>query len=370
MDSVFGPTFAERKVLLSLCIEDSSLKKKYQGWIAPTLLGDESGVSASSAWAQVKKTVDFDRIREWLTFCNEHHLTDFRMQTLDKIPFFWLIDCATRSIINAPDQAVLQYVALSYCWGPLSGAPLDNPSELPPVAALVIEDALHVARELGIPYLWVDRYCVSQSVREIQAPQLQNTHKVYRSAYVTIIAGCGEDPDFGTTLPGVTIRYRKAQTSVQTHGHILTCIPDAQHDIQKCRWSTRGWTYQENLLSKRRLVFTESQVYFQCWNMHCSESTPLRLEQAHTKDLIRFKNSIHTLCVFPQKSIRKTSNEVVARIQEYLDRRFSQESDALNAFLGVYEAFKELEQPIYNFWGLPTRVANFTPRFSLRWLGR
>jgi hypothetical protein len=271
------------------------------------------------------------------------------MPKMDKIPFFWLIDCTTRLIIDAPEDA--QYMALSYCWGPPTCSARESPSALPAVAELVIEDALKVTVALGIRYLWVDRYCNSQSDLSIQPTQLQNMGKVYASAYVTIIAACGEDPDFG--LPGVSTRSRKPQVSVETHGHHLACIPDIHQEIQNCRWSTRGWTYQENLLSKRRLVFTESQVYFQCWNMHCCESTPLWLEEAHTKGLKRFKESVHTLRVFPSKGIGKTGKEIGARIQEYIRRNLSQDSDALNAFLGIFQAFRELQHPVYHHWGLP-----------------
>jgi hypothetical protein len=276
-------------------------------------------------------------------------MNDCRMPRLDTIPFFRLIDCATRSIVDAPDQA--DYAALSYCWGPPSNLGRNDPTGLPSVAPLVIEDALAVTRGLGIPYLWVDRYCNSQSDPQILPIQLQNMHKVYRSAYVTIIAGCGVDPEFG--LPGVSTRDRKPQVSVQTHGYSLHCIPDIEQEISSSKWSTRGWTYQENLLSKRRLVFTETQTYFQCWNMHCCESTPLDLKKAHTKNLERFKETIHTLRVFPQKGIGKTSHEVEQRIQEYLGRDLAKDSDALTAFLGISQAFQELEDPVYSFWGLP-----------------
>lgn len=85
--------------------------------------------------------------------------------------------------------------------------------------------------------------------------------------------------------------------------------------------------------------------------MHCCEPTPLCLEEAHTKSLEGFKESIDTLCVFYSKGIGKTGNEVVARIQEYLGRHLSKESDVLNAFLGIFEAFRELDDPFYNFWG-------------------
>jgi hypothetical protein len=32
-------------------------------------------------------------------------------------------------------------------------------------------------------------------------------------------------------------------------------------------WFERGWTYQEGVLSRRRLMFTENQVCFQCEEM-------------------------------------------------------------------------------------------------------
>jgi hypothetical protein len=349
LDGVVGPALGENKILLSVSIEDQSSKHTYNGWIVPTLLGNGGRNVIEPAWGQPGVTVDFDEMRNWLRFCDQHHLADCRMPELDKIPYFSLIDCATRSIVNAPDQA--EFVALSYCWGPPTDSEPNDTGKLPPVAPLVIEDALKVTIALGIPYLWVDRYCNAQSDPSILSTQVQNMGKIYASAYVTIIAAAGVNPDFG--LPGVSSRCRKPQVSVKTHGHHLACVPDIEQEIRNCRWSTRGWCYQENLLSKRRLAFTESQIYFQCWNMHCCESTPLCLEKAHTTSLERFRESIQTRRVFPRKGVGKTSDEFAARVQEYLNKDFTKDSDALKAFLGICQAFRELDQPVYHFWGLP-----------------
>ncbi|MGO8608885.1 hypothetical protein ACC848_38605, partial [Rhizobium johnstonii] len=62
------------------------------------------------------------------------------MSSHDEIPFFRLVDCATRSLVDAPYQP--QYAALSYCWGPGEQPAQDKPNELPKNAPLVIEDAL------------------------------------------------------------------------------------------------------------------------------------------------------------------------------------------------------------------------------------
>jgi hypothetical protein len=87
--------------------------------------------------------------------------------------------------------------------------------------------------------------------------------------------------------------------------------------------------------------------------MHCSEATQMCLEEAHTKSMERLKEFIHTLRVFPRKGIGKTSNEIEAQIQEYICRNLPWDSDALNTFLGIYQAFREIDQLVYNFWGLP-----------------
>ena len=349
MDNILGPTFSKNKILLSLKIEDEHSEKGHRGWIVPTLLDDVGHVSDPS-WSPLDSTVNFKVVQEWLEFCDSHHKNGCRMANRDDIPYFRLIDCESRSIYEAPPGG--KFAALSYCWGPDQPLPKNKLDKLPEVVPLVIEDALNVARRLSIPYLWVDRYCNEQQEDSpIKYEQLRNMHKVYRSAYVTIVAGYGDRPEFG--LPGMSSKGRKPQSSVDTHGHRLVCIPDVVRDIENCPWSTRGWTLQERLLSRRRLVFTETQAFFQCWNMHCCEAIPKDIKKSHKKNLSQFKEVDRTFEVFPQKGIGKTGAEIEERIQEYLKRRLTKESDALNAFLGGFQAFQEIEHPVHNFWGLP-----------------
>jgi hypothetical protein len=284
MENVLGPTHSESKILFSLVIKDEHSKEVHRGWIVPTLLDDAGNISDSS-WSPLANTVNLAVVREWLEFCDCNHLEGCRVTIRENIPFFRLIDCNSRAIVDAPSES--RFAALSYCWGP-GKASQGKFSKLPNVVPLVIEDALDAARRLAIPYLWVDRYCIAQHKDSpIKPIQLQNMHKVYGSAYVTIVAGYGDRPELG--LQGMSTRARKPQSSVDTHGHRLFCIPDVVKDIEDCTWSTRGWTLQENLSSRRRLVFTETQTYFQCWHMHCCEAIPTSLKRAHTEDLTRFK---------------------------------------------------------------------------------
>ena len=183
VNSIFGPTLAESKVLLSISTESDPSKAKCRGWIVPTLISSDANEDTGPIWGHLSAAADFDKMRNWQRFCYQNHRNDCRMAELDKIPHFWLIDCTNRAIVHAPDQA--EYAALSYCLGTSPDPPRENPRALPPVEGLVIEDALIVTQEPGIRYLWVDRYCNFQSDPSILPMQLQNMHKVYRSAYVT-----------------------------------------------------------------------------------------------------------------------------------------------------------------------------------------
>lgn len=46
--------------------------------------------------------------------------------------------------------------------------------------------------------------------------------------------------------------------------------------MQSQYW-TRGWTYQEGVLSNRRIVFTEHQTYWECRSMASHESADITL---------------------------------------------------------------------------------------------
>ena len=55
------------------------------------------------------------------------------------------------------------------------------------------------------------------------------------------------------------------QEAYQVQGmKLLTPLPDIDSVIRGSRWTSRAWTYQEERLSRRKLYFTETQMYFQC----------------------------------------------------------------------------------------------------------
>jgi hypothetical protein len=97
-------------------------------------------------------TNHFQDVRQWIDNCATNHeqcrLDTNLKATLSRLK---LIDCATRTIVSAPQKA--QYVALSYVWGSDQTAPSLG-GQLPQT----IEDSITTTLLLGCKHLWVDRY--------------------------------------------------------------------------------------------------------------------------------------------------------------------------------------------------------------------
>jgi hypothetical protein len=180
---------------------------------------------------------------------------------------------------------------------------------------------------------------------------------IYTGAYLTIIAAAGNCASNG--LPGVRSTPRLPQPRVLVgNGLFMSSLPNPARTIASSKWMSRAWTYQEGLLSKRRLVFTEHQVYFQCSGMHCFESINLPLDYMHTKPGVHAKNSRFRegttyARVFPLVSVARRADDYLNRVNEYVQRVMSYDCDALNAILGVLKVFEKLPLPVYHHWGIP-----------------
>ncbi|TEA14095.1 hypothetical protein C8034_v003502 [Colletotrichum sidae] len=176
-----------------------------------------------------------------------------------------------------PAPAKAEYTALSYVWGDATsqnvsttaessqGRPLSSMAELP----RVIEDAIALTMAMGLRYLWVDRYCIDQQ-SSAKHEQIRQMDSIYESAQLTIVAAAGTDPDYG--LPGISRRRSIQQTAKMGRCTIISTMRHPSLEISFTKWSPRAWKCQEAVVSRRRLVFTDSQVYFECKTMSCHES--------------------------------------------------------------------------------------------------
>ena len=185
---------------------------------------------------------------------------------------------------------------------------------------------------------------------------------IYENSELTIIAAAGVDQNHGLPGAGKPPRLQQLTASIGNFTFISTLRPPSSC-IRTSKWSTRGWTFQEAILSRRCLVFTEHQVYFECNGMNCQESVWLSLDKAHKTDKSQFKTfmpggvfcekkpSWIQDCSLCELKVFKTFMDI---LEEYTRRQLRYESDALNAIAGIMARSERFDKtPIFHFWGLP-----------------
>ncbi|KAM6478222.1 heterokaryon incompatibility protein-domain-containing protein [Trichoderma sp. SZMC 28011] len=312
-------------------------------------LPDDASWTQRGIWGrEIDKTADMNIVREWLHFCDTHHEGRCSRRPVRKeIQGFRLIDCAQSRPQVVERSLRDDYVALSYVWGDIN-ADGSWPQ--------VVRDAAAVVTELGFRYLWVDRFCTSDERPQEKREHIQRMDEIYGGAAFTIIAAAGENAMHG--LPGVGSTSRPAQPKYKFTTSNITLVSSLQDPrllIERSTWYTRGWTYQEGLLSRRRLVFTEQQMYWECDGMTCPEALDLPFEFYHDTeekrmyDFVRpglfngvsyMDGSWEQWKKLPQKmgeaSTLSVFREVDQHIVKYTRRDLSRDEDSLDASLGVW----------------------------------
>ncbi|KAL5329350.1 hypothetical protein ACEPPN_002862 [Leptodophora sp. 'Broadleaf-Isolate-01'] len=306
----------------------------------------------------VQESADFTVIKEWLAYCTSHHSKTCRQGPLPSLPGFRVIDCISRNIRDQESVNIQEgYITLSYVWGAGSEWLPPQIDDLRPGAvSRVIENAMEVTVKLGFRFLWVDRYCIPQSESPEKQKLLNNMGTIYQNSAFTIIASAGDSPSYG--LPGVAGNSRTAQYQVMVGRHKLVAVStNFGNEILQSEWNKRGWTYQEALLSCRQLVFTNSQVYFQCQGMTCFESMSIPLKDLRSSDdliIPRFLPDLRLSC-------ESAKLQLSDWISEFLRRSLSKETDALNAFSSILTAAKQLKWIRGNICGIPIFAADNIP---------
>ncbi|KAI0022148.1 heterokaryon incompatibility protein-domain-containing protein [Xylariomycetidae sp. FL0641] len=286
----------------------------------------------------------FDLISGWIEHCKTdraHWPCLNRSEAA--LPGFKLIDCTTRQISEQP--ASTPYVTLSYVWGQDSATPTYSQS-LPHKCPPLIEDVIKVVRELGYQYLWIDRYCINNQEEEEKHHQIANMDTIYAQAELTIISTANGTQE---ALPGVG-KDREYQPSVRVGNNVYVANLDGGYDpIRGTPWAERGWTFQEGLLSRRRLIFDTTQVIFECRTSNERESVRLPDCRPYKRQRITNPKLFETLYMWwdPARHARPVA---VDMLNDYLCRRLTYDSDILNAIMGVLKPLRR--HSVYHINGL------------------
>ena len=328
------------------------------GYVVFRALGNHETAQArirDGIWGRVvPEWIDFKLPKNWLEFCGRHHtLSCCRPKPNNQLQGFRLIDCYSNPIRIEPSTIGTDYVALSYVWA----ASPETSNTLPNV----VLDAIEVTKQLGFQYLWIDPYCIKQNNDKEKAQLIANMHLIFQHAEVTLVAAAngldglrGVRRDCSSTQVG-----RRVQKNLQIRDMTLVTLVDSDETIQQSDWSRRGWTFQEALLSRRVLVFTDIQLYWNCCGMSEMESLYIPAEISHLPDMsqqgrwmapgifdragkgsvrnIPESNSLTIGLESNENVIKKIHQEVLSDIGQYTCRQLTYDSDALDAFKGIMQ---------------------------------
>lgn len=137
------------------------------------------------------------------------------------------------------------------------------------------QDAVKVTRKLGFRYLWIDSLCIIQDDAEDWERQSALMGQIYHRATITIMAAATPTSSLGpgqgqegflrrrrpSALPTVKMQYQSENGKPAGEWFIRA----SEHLLPNSRdLFTRGWVMQEQLLSRRKIIYTPNQLLWVC----------------------------------------------------------------------------------------------------------
>ncbi|EHK17235.1 uncharacterized protein TRIVIDRAFT_66183 [Trichoderma virens Gv29-8] len=309
-------------------------------------------------------------IRSWIDRCLKYHKGKCQSSSggvdISSLSLR-VIDVEARCVIKASPNC--RYVALSYVWGNAKQVLLkvtnekafSRPGGLPNGIPATIEDAMALCRMLGERYLWVDALCIYQDSPEdlntkfdhqaSVAEQIRHMDVIYSGAVFTVVnaaASSADDP-----IPGVRSdspkRIPPQPFQIGENLQVVATIADAWDYVSShSTWDTRGWTFQEKILSKRLLVVTEHFSFFRCpsvlWREDSFEADLFTETTREKTQIWEWEDARGLHRAAPrdkdQEMAQKTLSKYKKLMHNYITRKFTYNKDALLAFQGIKQTIK------------------------------
>lgn len=200
-----------------------------------------------------------------------------------------------------------------------------------------IRGATRTTRQLELPYLWVDALCIYQDSDIDKSVELSRMETYYTSATVTICASVASD-----CKQGFLQSRKEAATSTKrsysvgpirialrseddTEGGHLYFVNEEEPPEQPT--TTRGWTMQESLMSRRLLIYETRKLYWSCANASAGCGGMNRVpEDRYSGNEVSLVPNIDPI---GDLLIRNARNMWQALLRQYTERRIGVAGDKL-----------------------------------------
>lgn len=330
--------------------------------------------------------VDVQLLLGWLEQCEANHgppCEDLNLPTTEGPRNLQLLDVQALRVVAAPKDP--SYFALSYVWG---GIAPPEPVRFPPGQSDIrgfgsvwdrvpatIRDAVTLVKLLRGRYIWVDSMCIDQSAGAEKLEQIMQMDKIYAHARLTIVAGGGRDSDAGLAgvRPGTRLPVQKATLGRYT---LISSLPDegtlrtgvqAIQAFEGSVWNQRGWTYQERVLSRKCLFFTDYQVYFICRSATLREDYDTDAAVGPTRIEPDGSNTpLSALVCTPRNRPGRLLTLMPFNdfLSEFSRRKFTHQSDVLKASFAALRILAHRMETTVT-WGLPESLFHRAMFWSL-----
>ncbi|KAF2818948.1 hypothetical protein CC86DRAFT_308046, partial [Ophiobolus disseminans] len=299
---------------------------------------------------------DYRCLSRWIKACDNWHDNDCQVIPVqDRQPHqvpAWVVDTEVAHIV--PGRTVSRYVALSYVWHNdqqnagcqkverllLKRSNLSDfqkPGYLNGAAAAhlpqVVKDTINLVRKLDEKYLWVDCLCIVQDDRDTRA-QVECMGEFYSGAYLTIIGAASSG--LFSMQRSTNKRGRKA-SSRHTPPTAKEHIGELYHSLFKSKWATRGWTFQEQILSKRAAIFVDGNMFWDC--QRCVWDKDELFQEANAEPGGSFTQSYYEMARRMSSISWPDFGMYIEMVSLYNSRDLTYPQDALPAISGVLNSF-------------------------------
>jgi Heterokaryon incompatibility protein (HET) len=300
----------------------------------------------------------------------------------------WKLHICAQGAMSSPD-----YFTLSYRWGNvpslmLNQANIDELCRGKPIheLPLTFRDAVAVAHDFSVRYLWIDRLCILQDSREDWERESSSTRDVYANSALNISATVSTDPTDGL------FREREEETFIRP-GIVFTdlsttprryCIYEESYwdrQVTNTVLQQRGWAFQERRLAPRILHFSEKQIFWECFLQECSEGFPCgipggrKLQRSKNLEAVLDPNffwpsddpELIRMHEMPKRHILTVAafDCWCDIVDDYTARALTRPEDRLVALSGVANVFLETIGDVYLAGNWKTRLP-----MSLDWRAR
>ncbi|CAI6088942.1 unnamed protein product [Clonostachys chloroleuca] len=284
-------------------------------------------------------------LRAWLQRCDKGHHGCKRSDNKPTRPtrLLQVVDSHNLRLISGQEIGAEKYIALSHCWGMLEPETVpgyctttSNISDRRKGFRIVdlpqtFRDAIEVARELEVHYLWIDSLCIKQGPDGDWKDEAKRMEDVYSSAYCTLAATSAVDSNAGFLKRDASSVY--VQDGSGRHIYVSTDTCDFDEEVEQATLNTRAWVMQERLLSCRTIHFGARQMYFECGDgVYCEDMT--RLTSSNGKKTY-FKLDPNFPDRLRTSGFRNTITFLQSFLEDYSKRGLSKSTDRAVAISGL-----------------------------------